>query len=216
MTGGGERGPIERELKFRVPDLDALRDRVEEEGGERLHPAAFEDNLVWDREGQLRAERCVLRLRRDRRGVRLTFKGPPTMRSGVKERLEHEVSLGGLDADPGSQADAMGEILRALGFAVSRRYQKVREEWRLGESEVVLDRTPMGDFVEFEGADAERQAERCDLEPTSAESGNYLELWERYRESHPEAPEDMVFEGDPKREAATDAPDGVAGGDEGR
>lgn len=175
----------ERELKFPSGDLDAVRTRLRRLGAERLSAAAFEDNRVFDRQGELRARGEILRLRQDGHGVRLTFKGAPSYEGGLKVRVEREISV--------SDAAETAALLEGLGYEVVRRYQKEREEWRLGGSEVAVDHTPMGDFVEFEGADAAEQARSCGFEPSVAERRSYLELWEAHRERHPEAPADMLF-----------------------
>ena len=84
-------------------------------------------------------------------------------------------------------------ILENLGYEQIHRYQKYREEWRLGGVIICLDRTPIGDFVEFEGDAASRLAERFGLDPKDAELRSYLKLYEDYRKTEPTAPEEMVF-----------------------
>ena len=176
---------VERELKFPCGDLDALRSRLIELEAERAAPSAFEENLVFDRQGELTKRESILRLRSDSHGARLTFKGPPSFEGDVKVRVEHETRL--------DDAAALHRILESLGYKVFRRYQKYREEWLVGGVTVCLDRTPIGDFAEFEGEKAERLAERFGFPATEAEPRNYLELYADYRQENPEAPEDMVF-----------------------
>ena len=175
----------ERELKLAVDDMALLRQRLRACGATPLHDESFEDNLVWDRRGELRAAGELLRLRTDGRGVRLTFKGPPSYEDGVKVRTEHETAI--------ESAARLGAILTALGFRCERRYQKYREEWQLEEVIVALDRTPMGSFVEFEGADAAAAAVRCGCDPAEALEADYLTLYDAFRRRHPAAPVDMVF-----------------------
>jgi predicted adenylyl cyclase CyaB len=115
----------------------------------------------------------------------LTFKGPARFEEGSKIRSEREVGVDG--------HESVVAILGALGFDVSRRYEKFRETWRLGGVLVCLDHTPIGDFVEFEGSKADQVAKRFRFTPIEAERKNYLGLYEEYRQEHPEAPEDMVF-----------------------
>ena len=74
-----------------------------------------------------------------------------------------------------------------------RRYQKIREEWRLGAETICLDHTPIGDFVEFEGEKAEAVAKRCGFDPATAVRKSYLMLYEDWIAEHPDAPRDMVF-----------------------
>jgi len=138
-----------------------------------------------DSDGELERAGCVLRLRTDGRGARLTLKGPRRMEGHMRVRVEHETTV--------EDAATTQVIFEALGFKVVRRYQKMREEWRLGGVEVALDHTPIGDFVEFEGERGEVLAKRCGFDPAKAENRSYLRLYADYLDRHPEAPADMVF-----------------------
>lgn len=176
---------IERELKFGDVDLEQMRERLRTFEAERLGSPVLEDNWTFDRDGELQAAGSLLRLRVDRRGARLTFKGPAAYEDRVKVRAEHET---GVESFERTQA-----ILEALGYKLARRYQKYREEWRLGAVTICLDRTPIGDFVEFEGDGCERVARRSGFDLEAAERRNYLRLYEAYLEEHPDAPADMIF-----------------------
>ncbi len=179
-------GPIERELKFPCADLDGLRVRLRALSAVPVSSRALEDNVVFDRHGELAAKGALLRLRRDAKGVRLTFKGPASFEGGVKLREE-------LEAQVASNPEAAAAILLALGYEPVRRYQKRREEWDLAGVTVALDETPLGGFVELEGEGAAEAARRCGFDPEAAERRDYLALWEDHRRDHPEAPADMVF-----------------------
>ena len=177
--------PEERELKFRCDDLSALRERLVQAEAERISPSVKEINWVLDRAGELEREGRLLRVRSQPASATLTFKGPARFEEGTKIRAEREVGVDDLEG--------LLAILRALGYETRRRYEKFRETWRLGGVSVCLDHTPIGDFVEFEGAKADQVATRFRYSTAAAERGNYLELYEDYRRSHPDAPEDMVF-----------------------
>jgi adenylate cyclase, class 2 len=175
----------ERELKFAGVELSSLRERLVELEAERVSGSSFEDNFVLDRDGELAKSGCLLRLRIDGQGAHLTFKGPVRHDGRAKVRPEHEVQV--------EDAQGVRAIFESLGYRVARRYQKQREVWRLGGLTICLDRTPMGDFAEFEGTGGEKVARRCGLDPDAAERRSYLRLYEEFRKSDPEAPEDMVF-----------------------
>jgi len=179
------RSAEERELKFRTEGLESVRERLIELEAERVGPSHFEDNWLLDRNGELLERGCVLRLRFDGFGAHVTFKGPRRMDGPTKVRTEHEFTVGDLE-----QARALFE---SLGYQVVRRYQKMREPWRLGGVEVALDHTPIGDFVEFEGGRAETLATRCGFDPLRAEKRSYLRLYDDYLREHPNAPPEMVF-----------------------
>ena len=178
-------GPIERELKFPCRDLNSLRDRLLEMSAERVAASGFEENWIFDHQGELKAAGCLLRLRKDTQGSYIAFKGPMSFEGHTRIRIEQET---GIDS-----SETMHAILEALGYQVERRYQKMREEWRLGGVTVALDHTPIGDYVEFEGEAAERVARRFGFEPAKAERRSYVRLYEDHRATNPDAPDDMVF-----------------------
>jgi predicted adenylyl cyclase CyaB len=178
--------PIERELKFAQVDLEALRQRLLEVEAERVGPAVFEENWILDRAGELARRASVLRVRAEEgRGAVLTFKGPASFEGAAKVRSELEMRI--------ENAHTALELLGALGYRVEKRYQKMREEWRLGSETICLDHTPLGDFVEFEGAKAEAVAKRCGFDAEQAVRKSYLMLWAEHAAANPEVPRDMVF-----------------------
>ncbi len=104
----------------------------------------FEDNRLFDdAAASLRARGVTLRLRRTPARASLTYKGPRRLKGGLKAREERETSI--------EDADELQAILLRLGLSPVFRYQKYREVWALDETEVVVDETPIGSFLEIEG-----------------------------------------------------------------
>lgn len=132
----------ETELKFIVPDLAAMRERLDVAGA-TCTGSAFEDNVVFDEPtGRLAARGELLCVRQERRSL-VTFKAPRIgdPRFKVRDELEIEVS----------DAAAARALFVRLGFTRTRRYQKRRETWRLGEALVTIDELPFGTYCELEG-----------------------------------------------------------------
>ena len=175
----------ERELKFRVDDRAALVARLIDLGAEHSTSTQFEDNWVFDRGEELRQRKCLLRLRVDGRGALLTYKGPPSFEGAVKVRAEFESRV--------EDSQSIHELLEHLGYQVVTRYQKHRDEWRVGGITVALDNTPIGHFVEFEGEGAEKLSVRCGFVVEEAERRSYLQIYAAHHKEHPEGPEEMVF-----------------------
>ena len=182
---GAQTAPEEWELKFACPSLEDLREQLRGMEAERTAAANSEDNWIYDRKGELKGDKQLLRLRIDRKGARLTFKGAPRFEGEVKVRVENETEV--------EDFEQMHNILESLGYKVEHRYQKKREEWRVGGVTVALDHTPIGDFVEFEGTGADAVARRFGFDLEESERQTYVELYESYREENPDAPPDMVF-----------------------
>ena len=182
--------PLESELKIPVTDLQPIRASLRAARAVKVQSVARETNVLLDSDdGRLRNAGSLLRLRKHGDRKLLTFKGPVSYRGAVKERPEYETEIADLER--------MSDILGLVGFSIFMRYEKEREEWLLGEVSVVLDQTPMGDFVEVEGPpeQLEQTALVLGLDTADAVRGSYLSLWQEYRERHPELnlPCDMVF-----------------------
>jgi adenylate cyclase class 2 len=136
---------LENEIKLRVAGVEPARAALQRLGATCVRPRCLEDNLLLDdARGSLGAAGSLLRLRRTPGRAVLTFKGPRAVAAGVKSREELEVVLD----DP----DAAQAIFERLGFRGVFRYQKYRETYRWQDVEIVLDETPIGTFLEIEGA----------------------------------------------------------------
>jgi len=134
---------IEIEKKYRLTERqrDDVLNRLPGIGAKR-NGEDFEVNTLYTGE-TLDVTRSVLRLRRiGNRGV-LTYKESLPARLDMKHRREYETRVD----DP----DAMELILEALGLTPALVYEKRRETWRLGQTEIVLDELPFGLFMEVEG-----------------------------------------------------------------
>jgi adenylate cyclase, class 2 len=164
--------PIETEVKLRLADPAPVRSALARLGAERKRERHFEDNVLFDdATGALRASSSLLRLRTTEAGGTLTFKGPRSVREGLKSRLELESAVA---------APAMVcAILEALGFRARFRYQKFREVWTLLGQEVVVDETPIGTFLEIEGeaAGIHEVARALGFSPADYVSDSYVSLF---------------------------------------
>lgn len=180
MTNRG----TETEIKMAVRDRQKIMARLEQA---RVHQSrAFEDNVLYDCHGELKHRGCVLRIRRYEGQWTITFKGTKTVDSrGIKTRPEHETEL--------ADGEAMVSILRSLGYQPCFRYQKYRTIFEMDGIQVMLDETPMGDFIELEGdADAiERVRHALGLQDEPGIPESYVALYEMRRK--PSDPEFMVF-----------------------
>jgi adenylate cyclase class 2 len=135
--------PKEIEIKFRIDDLPAMARVLKLAGFKLLTRSTHEMNSLYDLPGQkLRKRDEMLRLRKYGKIWTLTHKAK-NKNGRHKSRIELETAV-----ENGPQMD---EILRALGYEPTFRYEKYRSEWGDGIGHVVLDETPIGNFGEIEG-----------------------------------------------------------------
>jgi adenylate cyclase, class 2 len=178
----------EVEIKFLVHDASALVNSLQSAGFHEQTPSTFEANTLYDdASGALRRAGEVLRLRLYGGHWRLTHKTRGTA-SKHKTRVEHETSVG--------DGEEMHAILTALGFSPSFRYEKYRAEWTDGTGEIVIDRTPIGDLAEIEGAPdwIDRIAKLLGLSEDDYITASYAELFFRWKQRTASAALNMTFD----------------------
>ena len=118
----------------------------------------------------------------------LTFKGPPLpAKHKTREELELEISSAG----------TMGTIIERLGLRPVFRYEKYRAEFRRPGSAgtVTLDETPIGWYLELEGAPRwiDRTARELGFSEEDYITASYGALYQQWRPLHGVKPADMVF-----------------------
>jgi adenylate cyclase class 2 len=163
----------EIEIKLRVPDVAALRNRLKHIRAREISPRTYESNTLYDTpKKDLRRRGQLIRIRIQQLGPSfgkkrlnenaaavLTYKGPSPSSHGAlkagkrskirryfKIRDEAEVSVYG--------PDELARILRALGLHPVFRYEKFRTTYALPGIfglKIELDETPVGIYLELEG-----------------------------------------------------------------
>ena len=167
---------LEIEVKFYLPDMDAIRDRILESGAVSIG-RVFETNLRFDdANNSLIEKKSLLRLRRDTKTI-LTFKSEPPFKNDqfkILKELEVEVS----------DFTTMKHILESLGFREEQVYEKWRETFLLNNTNLCLDTMPYGDFLEIEGQkqDIKELASRIGLKWQKRILFNYLEIFNIIRQ----------------------------------
>ena len=170
-----------------VADPKRLEQKLAAAGFCCITRSTHEINTLYDLAGQkLRRKGELLRLRKYGETWRLTHKARAKL-GKYKFRAELETTV----AD-GRQMDG---LLRALGYQPVFVYEKYRSEWSDGKGHVVLDRTPIGDVAEIEGAPRwiDRIAGDLDLPPKSYITKSYAELFFDWKRRYKRKAMNMTF-----------------------
>jgi adenylate cyclase class 2 len=177
----------EIEVKFALRDRNEIVRKLHELGATRLYPETFEDNIVLDRRGELRTRGSLLRVRKFGKYAIATYKGPMSIEGGVKSREEVQTGV--------ESFELAIQLFDSLGYKPSFRYQKFREVWRVNDVEVVLDRTPIGEYFEIEGPMEVIRTIAADLgmNMENAIRQTYADLYRQARRTRPDLGENMVF-----------------------
>lgn len=183
--------PLEVEVKLPVrEDPAAVRRMLRRLGYAVRVGRALEVNILFDTPGQkLRRAGKLIRLRRLGGRHVLTFKGvPQASKHKVREEIETEAS----------NPRALEKILDRLGFHPVFRYEKYRTEFgRKGEPGVVtLDETPIGNYLEVEGAPRwiDQTARKLGYAPADYITASYGRLYLEWCRKTGSTPGNMVFD----------------------
>jgi adenylate cyclase class 2 len=180
----------ETEIKLRWPEERGDPwTFLERHGFHVVQPRTLEFDQLFDRSsGELRSSDRILRLRQAGGNAIVTYKGPAD-RARYKSREEIEFNV--------SDAERFRLVLDRLGFARGFRYEKFRTTFsRNGEEGIVtIDETPMGIFLELEGAESwiDATAVRLGFTQKDYVTASYVALYHEFRRGNPDAPADMVF-----------------------
>jgi adenylate cyclase, class 2 len=179
--------PKEIEIKFLVEDMKELEGKLADAGFHCETASTHELNTLYDLPGQkLRRKGELLRLRKYGEKWKLTHKAKGAA-GRHKSRGELETGV--------SDGKAMDAILRALGFAPSFRYEKFRAEWKDGDGNVVLDRTPIGELAEIEGKSRwiDRTARALGIDAEHYITTSYAELFFEWKRKTKCKAQNMTF-----------------------
>jgi len=185
-------GGQEVEIKLRLPaNLNPIRRKLREESFHVVKRRTFEENALFDNPQQsLRNQGKLIRIRHVGSDSILTYKGPPAPNTRHKSRPEIEIQL----PDP----DRFEEILRQIGYDPSFRYEKYRTEFSKhpNEGTVMLDETPIGNFLEVEGSPQwiDRTAKRLGYSRADYVTSSYGFLYMVYCREHKIQPSHMLFQ----------------------
>jgi len=135
---------IEKKYRLTAKQRDEVVSRLKQLRA-KSKPLEFEVNTLYAGES-LDLSRCVLRLRRVGNQSILTYKERFPSRSDIKHQREDETRV--------DNAEGMELILDALGFHPALVYEKRRQRWYVGDSEIAIDELPFGLFMEIEGDEA--------------------------------------------------------------
>jgi adenylate cyclase class 2 len=186
MSAGGNR---ETEIKLRVDSADAARALLRGAGFRISRRRVFESNAVFDTpDRRMRAGGRLLRLRQVGKDAILTYKGVPQAgKHKSREELETHV-----------ESVAMAKaIVERLGYETSFVYEKYRTEFQRadGEGVATVDETPVGVFMELEGAPdwIDRIAGELGFSESDYLTASYGSLYLSWCAENGTAPTNMLF-----------------------
>ncbi len=138
---------FEIEIKLRLPNkLAKIRHALHDLGFQITKHRALESNVLFDNSKRvLRRHGKLIRVRKMGSSSVLTYKGP-SQPGKYKKRQEIEIGL--------PEQNGLGEILTHIGYHPVFRYEKFRTEYarRSNGGKIMLDETPIGNFLEIEGS----------------------------------------------------------------
>ncbi|HZY61335.1 MAG TPA: class IV adenylate cyclase [Edaphobacter sp.] len=185
----------EIELKFPISDPASLQSRLPQLGFHLETPRTFEHNTLYDTPSRdLRSQRQILRIRRYGNLCTVTHKRLPDKSSDdarYKVRIETETTV--------ADGNALAEIFKQLGYTPAFTYEKYRTEWSHDtehSAHLVIDETPIGNYVELEGPPAwiDRTIQQLGIDASTCLTDSYGKLFLNWKQSTGSSAENLTFE----------------------
>src|SRR5688572_8493276 len=179
---------LEREVKLRFDSPEQARNAILAAGATPLRCRRFQEDCLLDTDDEmLRRRRCVLRIRTESGKSLMTYKGP-VQPSELRLRPEHETIIG--------DGEVMLRVFEELGLHVWFRYEKYREEYAAEDVTIAIDETPIGTYVEIEGAERGilTWTEAIGRSPADFVLDSYRGLFIKHRDEFGFPGTDMVFD----------------------
>jgi adenylate cyclase class 2 len=180
----------ETEVKIALPSAAAGERLLRAAGFRVVCRRVFEANTIYDTaERSLKGSGRMLRLRTAGKTATVTYKGVATIgRHKSREELETTVH----------DARAIGMIFERLGFTPMFRYEKYRTEYRRPSGRggvAMIDRTPIGEFMELEGTPEwiDRTAKELGFSHEDYDTRSYGRVYLDWCEQEGVEPSNMVF-----------------------
>ena len=180
----------EIEVKFKISSTQDILEKIHALGAVCDQGEQFERNLRWDdADGTLTKTNQVLRLR-DNGGVSvLTYKAEKQNDQGIADREEIETVV--------SDFENTRLIFERLGYQIDFIYEKYRSIYTLNDTQLFVDHTPIGDYIEIEGPDVDairKSAELLGLDWDQRISKGYRNLFNHWKTETEYPGRDMIFQ----------------------
>ena len=179
----------ELEVKFAIGSVEDILLSIRSLGAAPEQPTQFERNIRWDDpHGTLTKTHQVLRLRDNGGTAVLTYKAENKNDKNLADREEIETVV--------TNFENTRLILERLSYEIVFIYEKYRSIYRLNDTELFVDHTPIGDYIEIEGPDDEairRSAELLGLDWEKRISKSYHTLFAEWKKQTASSGRDMIF-----------------------
>lgn len=168
---------IEIKIKIESTGIKDFREKIFENNFRLISPRYLEQNIVFDTlDKKMKTNNFLLRLRKKGDKNTVTFKRPVKKSlSSAHYKIREETEVEVLDFEN------MRKIFVGLGYEPVFIYEKYREVFQKGDVRLMVDETPIGNFIEIEGMEKEidRTAEELGYSKSDYIIDNYRSLFRK-------------------------------------
>jgi len=164
---------IEIEVKFEISNIRKIQQGLKKIGAKKISKVLQQDISFDDENETFMKQDKLLRVRKEGDNVILAFKSKKK-KARFKEAEEIEIKVSDFKKTKG--------ILKRIGFYPMGEFRKTRERWDFKNSEILIDQTALGNFLEIEGTkkEIEEIIKLLELDSKKRSSKTYHELYKEY------------------------------------
>jgi len=175
--------PIETEVKIKINAVEPIKQKLLEMKAELYKKRALQTDIYLDN-GRLRKKDQTLKIRDN---AIFTYKGPSQKKNNIRSNEEIEIMI--------DNAAHLQLLLERLGYKQYWKKERYRESYLVNMTQICIDETPMGNFIEIEGKKENIVdiAKQLGFSQKNFIADGYGKLWREFAKQN-KRKGDMVFQ----------------------
>ncbi|MFA6888131.1 MAG: class IV adenylate cyclase [Candidatus Woesearchaeota archaeon] len=174
--------PIETEVKIKIDAVEPIKQKLLGMKAELYKKRALQTDLYFGNK-KLRKNGQTLKIRDN---AIFTYKGPAEKKKNIRSNEEIEIMI--------DNAAYLQLLLEKLGYVQYWKKERYRESYLINMTQICIDETPMGNFIEIEGKKENILdiAKRLGFSQKDFSADGYGKIWREYAKKN-KCKGDMVF-----------------------
>ena len=174
--------PTETEVKIKIEAVEPVRQKILALKAELYKKRALQTDVYFGNP-RIRKKDQTLKIRDN---AIFTYKGPSEKKKNIRSNEEIEIRI--------DNAAYLQMILERIGYLPYWKKERYRESFLLNMTQICIDETPMGNFIEIEGKQENiiDIAKKLGFSQKNFIAEGYGKLWREYAKKN-KLKGDMVF-----------------------
>lgn len=175
--------PIETEVKIKIDAVEPIKQKLLEMKAELYKKRALQTDIYFGNK-TMKKKGQIMKIRDN---ALLIYKGPSQKKNNIRSNEEIEIMV--------DNAVHLKQLLEQLDYLQYWKKERYRESYLVNMTQICIDETPMGNFIEIEGKKDSiiDIAKHLGFSQKNFIADSYSQLWEEFAKKN-KRKGDMVFQ----------------------